>query len=184
MAARSNLTAPLPLVASRTRPHIVTQESELTPTGANVLDGRYAVFGYVTEGANLLKEIQVRTRQTWLSSDRRMGLLLGAFCMTKGGNLLKEVQVRFVPSQWMLSRLEVGWRGCLAGEFGISSSPPTLSCSVPLPRYRSCSYFCSVHDKPPPAGGRQDCERQGDGGRAEPGAAQVRPCFTGTRLLK
>lgn len=34
------------------------QESELTPTGANVLDGRYAVFGYVTEGANLLKEIQ------------------------------------------------------------------------------------------------------------------------------
>lgn len=35
------------------------KESELTPTGANVLDGRYAVFGYVTEGANLLKEIQV-----------------------------------------------------------------------------------------------------------------------------
>lgn len=35
------------------------QESELTPTGANLLDGRYAVFGYVTEGAQLLKEMQV-----------------------------------------------------------------------------------------------------------------------------
>jgi cyclophilin family peptidyl-prolyl cis-trans isomerase len=35
------------------------QESELTPTGANLLDGRYAVFGYVTEGSSLLKEMQV-----------------------------------------------------------------------------------------------------------------------------
>jgi cyclophilin family peptidyl-prolyl cis-trans isomerase len=35
------------------------KESELTPTGANLLDGRYAVFGYVTEGAQLLKEMQV-----------------------------------------------------------------------------------------------------------------------------
>ena len=35
------------------------QESELTPTGANLLDGRYAVFGYVIEGADLLQECQV-----------------------------------------------------------------------------------------------------------------------------
>ncbi|KAL6770870.1 CYN38 [Auxenochlorella protothecoides x Auxenochlorella symbiontica] len=35
------------------------KESELTPTGSNLLDGRYAVFGYVTEGAPLLKELQV-----------------------------------------------------------------------------------------------------------------------------
>ena len=35
------------------------QESELTPTGANLLDGRYGVFGYVTEGSQLLKEMQV-----------------------------------------------------------------------------------------------------------------------------
>ena len=36
------------------------QESELTPTGSNLLDGRYAVFGYVTEGASMLKDMQVR----------------------------------------------------------------------------------------------------------------------------
>ncbi|PSC68158.1 Peptidyl-prolyl cis-trans chloroplastic [Micractinium conductrix] len=35
------------------------KESELTPTGANLLDGRYAVFGYVTEGSSMLKEMQV-----------------------------------------------------------------------------------------------------------------------------
>jgi cyclophilin family peptidyl-prolyl cis-trans isomerase len=35
------------------------KESELTPTGSNLLDGRYAVFGYITEGADLLKEMQV-----------------------------------------------------------------------------------------------------------------------------
>ncbi|KAK9816473.1 hypothetical protein WJX72_000720 [[Myrmecia] bisecta] len=35
------------------------KESELTPTGSNLLDGRYAVFGYVTEGQDLLQEMQV-----------------------------------------------------------------------------------------------------------------------------
>lgn len=35
------------------------QESELTPTGSNLLDGRYAVLGYVTENAPILAEIQV-----------------------------------------------------------------------------------------------------------------------------
>ncbi|KAL0042323.1 hypothetical protein WJX77_009098 [Trebouxia sp. C0004] len=35
------------------------KESELTPTGANLLDGRYAVFGYVVDGADLLQECQV-----------------------------------------------------------------------------------------------------------------------------
>ena len=35
------------------------KESELTPTGSNLLDGRYAVFGYITEGSDLLKEMQV-----------------------------------------------------------------------------------------------------------------------------
>lgn len=35
------------------------KESELTPTGANLLDGRYAVFGYVIDGADLLQECQV-----------------------------------------------------------------------------------------------------------------------------
>lgn len=35
------------------------KESELTPTGSNLLDGRYAVFGYVTKGQDLLKDLQV-----------------------------------------------------------------------------------------------------------------------------
>lgn len=35
------------------------KESELTPTGSNLLDGRYAVLGYITTGADLLKEMQV-----------------------------------------------------------------------------------------------------------------------------
>jgi cyclophilin family peptidyl-prolyl cis-trans isomerase len=35
------------------------KESELTPTGSNLLDGRYAVFGYITQGSELLKEMQV-----------------------------------------------------------------------------------------------------------------------------
>ena len=38
------------------------QESELTPSGANLLDGRYAVFGYVVEGQELLQQMQVRMR--------------------------------------------------------------------------------------------------------------------------
>lgn len=36
------------------------QESELTPTGANLLDGRYAVFGYLIDGAALLQQAQVQ----------------------------------------------------------------------------------------------------------------------------
>ena len=34
------------------------KESELTPTGSNLLDGRYAVFGYITDNSVLLKDIQ------------------------------------------------------------------------------------------------------------------------------
>jgi cyclophilin family peptidyl-prolyl cis-trans isomerase len=35
------------------------KESELTPTGANLLDGRYAVFGYVTQGQDNLGLMKV-----------------------------------------------------------------------------------------------------------------------------
>lgn len=35
------------------------KESELTPTGSNLLDGRFAVFGYVVENPDLLGELQV-----------------------------------------------------------------------------------------------------------------------------
>jgi cyclophilin family peptidyl-prolyl cis-trans isomerase len=34
------------------------QESELTPTGSNLLDGRFAVFAYVVDNADLLGELQ------------------------------------------------------------------------------------------------------------------------------
>ncbi|NMG07337.1 peptidylprolyl isomerase [Brasilonema sp. UFV-L1] len=33
-------------------------EPELTPAGRNLLDGRYAVFGYVTEGKDVLKKLK------------------------------------------------------------------------------------------------------------------------------
>jgi peptidylprolyl isomerase len=33
-------------------------EPELTPAGRNLLDGRYAVFGYVTEGKDVLEELK------------------------------------------------------------------------------------------------------------------------------
>jgi cyclophilin family peptidyl-prolyl cis-trans isomerase len=35
------------------------KESELTPTGSNLLDGRYAVFGYVTENSEMLRDLAV-----------------------------------------------------------------------------------------------------------------------------
>jgi len=33
-------------------------DSDLTPAGKNLLDGRYACFGYTTEGANLLADVK------------------------------------------------------------------------------------------------------------------------------
>ncbi len=41
-------------------PTLHPQESELTPTGSNLLDGRFAVFGYVVDNAELLGDLQVR----------------------------------------------------------------------------------------------------------------------------
>lgn len=35
------------------------KESELTPSGTNILDGRYAVFGYVVEGQEVLRDVKV-----------------------------------------------------------------------------------------------------------------------------
>lgn len=34
------------------------KESELTPSGTNILDGRYAVFAYVVDGQELLREVK------------------------------------------------------------------------------------------------------------------------------
>lgn len=36
------------------------KESELTPTGSNLLDGRFAVFGYITQGQDALADFRVR----------------------------------------------------------------------------------------------------------------------------
>jgi peptidylprolyl isomerase len=33
-------------------------DSELTPAGANLLDGRYAIFGFVTEGKEVLGQLK------------------------------------------------------------------------------------------------------------------------------
>lgn len=35
------------------------KESELTPSNANILDGRYAVFGYVIENEDYLADLKV-----------------------------------------------------------------------------------------------------------------------------
>ncbi|XP_078431039.1 cyclophilin 38 isoform X2 [Wolffia australiana] len=35
------------------------KESELTPSNANILDGRYAVFGYITENEDLMADVKV-----------------------------------------------------------------------------------------------------------------------------
>lgn len=35
------------------------KESELTPSGTNILDGRYAVFGYAVEGQDVLRDLKV-----------------------------------------------------------------------------------------------------------------------------
>ncbi|PRQ53879.1 putative peptidylprolyl isomerase [Rosa chinensis] len=35
------------------------KESELTPSNANILDGRYAVFGYITENEDFLADVKV-----------------------------------------------------------------------------------------------------------------------------
>jgi cyclophilin family peptidyl-prolyl cis-trans isomerase len=35
------------------------QDSELTPVGANLLDGRFAVFGYVVDGQDALGSMRV-----------------------------------------------------------------------------------------------------------------------------
>jgi hypothetical protein len=35
------------------------KESELTPSNANILDGRYTVFGYVTENEDYLADLKV-----------------------------------------------------------------------------------------------------------------------------
>ena len=37
---------------------ILNKESEVTPSGANILDGRYAVFGYVIKNADVLADLK------------------------------------------------------------------------------------------------------------------------------
>lgn len=45
-----------------TQVFFLLKESELTPTGANLLDGRFAVFGYVTQNQDAVGNMQVCDR--------------------------------------------------------------------------------------------------------------------------
>jgi len=51
------------------------KESELTPSGTNILDGRYGVFGYVVEGQEVLRDVKV-------------GDIIESIKVTKGAELL------------------------------------------------------------------------------------------------
>jgi cyclophilin family peptidyl-prolyl cis-trans isomerase len=55
------------------------KESELTPSGANLLDGRYAVLGYVVDGADLLADVQVGDRIDYIK------VVSGGELLVKGG---------------------------------------------------------------------------------------------------
>lgn len=60
-----------------------------------MLDGRYAVFGYVTEGANLLKEMQAREcRKGPVNSAVLPVWVLEAVacCVAQGASVVKEIQ--------------------------------------------------------------------------------------------
>lgn len=50
------------------------KESELTPSGANLLDGRYAVFGYAVQGQDSLGVMKVRSLLALLNN-RSMAVL-------------------------------------------------------------------------------------------------------------
>jgi cyclophilin family peptidyl-prolyl cis-trans isomerase len=58
---------PVPLAAAVVASHsassqifFLLKESELTPSGANLLDGRYSVFGYAVQGQDNLGLMKVR----------------------------------------------------------------------------------------------------------------------------
>mmetsp|Transcript_2636 Transcript_2636/g.6604 ORF Transcript_2636/g.6604 Transcript_2636/m.6604 type:complete len:141 (-) Transcript_2636:113-535(-) len=45
--------------SANTQFFFLNKESEVTPSGANVLDGNYAVFGYVVENQDALNQLSV-----------------------------------------------------------------------------------------------------------------------------
>jgi cyclophilin family peptidyl-prolyl cis-trans isomerase len=53
------------------------KESELTPSGANLLDGRYAVFGYVTSGQDNLGIFKVCSRDEAMTPQDKLLALSG-----------------------------------------------------------------------------------------------------------
>jgi cyclophilin family peptidyl-prolyl cis-trans isomerase len=52
--------APLRAHSASSQVFFLLKESELTPSGANLLDGRYAVFGYAVQGQDNLGLLKVR----------------------------------------------------------------------------------------------------------------------------
>ncbi len=45
--------------SSHAQVFFLLKESELTPTGSNLLDGRFSVFGYITQGQDALADFKV-----------------------------------------------------------------------------------------------------------------------------
>lgn len=56
-------TAPKSVLLLAAQIFFLLKESELTPSGANLLDGRYAVFGYAVNGQDNLGLMKVRQQQ-------------------------------------------------------------------------------------------------------------------------
>ena len=80
----------LPPTSSCPQIFFLLRESELTPSGSNLLDGRFAVFGYVVDGQDSLGVMKVRTYG--IRSNRRT-LTTGAkpyplrFCLQVGDKI-------------------------------------------------------------------------------------------------
>lgn len=63
------------------------KESELTPSGANLLDGRYAVFGYVIQGQDDLGNMKVRMNWLWGRIVHDCLILLTDLCTQQQGHV-------------------------------------------------------------------------------------------------
>ena len=73
------------------------KESELTPSNANILDGRYSVFGYVVENQELLADVKVGDIiESIRVVDGINNLVNPTYKVRKGGNLMWELFSMFI----------------------------------------------------------------------------------------
>lgn len=73
----------LPPCSASSQIFFLLKESELTPSGANLLDGRYAVFGYVVQGQDNLGLMKVGGEER----RRRACVVLVVVCVCGGGRV-------------------------------------------------------------------------------------------------